>query len=273
MKKQFIITGMIAVLGMPNLAHASNIQRNGECHFLTIPFETDPNVPLPPCTQSPSSSSPTPSPAQSPAQSVEYSEIIKLLKAKIADSEEQLKKTEELYKAITGSKIQKPTIGEGEDFFLKDSHLIYPKPERLYQTFNPQFRKWIHVVDKDERTFSSWIASGGHSIGIRSIINKRLEYNSIIAKVVSLQTFQEAEKRSLQIISYLSHLSRAKHLKETFQIKSRIGHISTMIQNEHAKLQMVRNLNMNEKKLIEIQKRKLYQVFYNASNQMMPDIL
>ncbi|WP_273755841.1 type IV secretion system protein [Bartonella sp. MM73XJBT.G] len=263
MKKQFVITGIIVLLAMLNLTRS-----NAE---VKVVFEPAP-------TPSPSFPTQTPS---SPL-SLDYTkitEIIDLLKKQIEENEKQIKKTQEINQSITGNRIQKPTIGEkpaqntagqkkDKSFFLEDSYFIYPTPRRYYTGIHHGVLETsILTINKEEKRIGYWTPRILHSA-----ISKRLKYNAIVAKAVSLQAIQEAEKRFTYILDLVNNINKTKDLREVSELQTRIRNMSAMLQNEFAKLEMVKSLSNDEMALIDIQKRKRYGFIVDHKNKNMVSI-
>ncbi|WP_375685715.1 type IV secretion system protein [Bartonella sp. TT110JLCBS] len=245
MKKIFIITGMITLLGMINLTLISNFSWASGAQDSTI------QIPL-------------------PVSKTEYLKIIELLNQQIKESQNQIENAKKIHQSITGNRIQKPTIGEDKSFFIQDSPSIYPKTHSNYSGVDAgQFQSVLYSVLDEEKRFTFW-SLPYHEM--RTIINTRLNYSGIVDKAVSLQTFQDAENRFTQIVDFLNNIDKTKDLKGVFELQTRIKTMSAMLQNEYTKLQMVRNLSDNEEALIEIQKRKLYGKIINSNNNDMPTI-
>ncbi|WP_375661130.1 type IV secretion system protein [Bartonella sp. CL71SXKL] len=245
MKKIFIITGMITLLGMINLTLMSNFSWASGAQDSTI------QIPL-------------------PVSKTEYLKIIELLNQQIKESQNQIENAKKVHQSITGNRIQTPTIGEDKSLFLQDSSSIYPKKAMNYNDIHiEQFKDLFPRLTDEEKRPAYWLMS---SHEMREIINTRLKYGGIVGKAVSLQTFQDAEKRFTQIVDFLNNIDKTKDLREVFELQTRIKNMSAMLQNEYTKLQMVRNLSNNEETLIEIQKRKLYGKIVEPSYKDMPKI-
>ncbi|WP_254475111.1 type IV secretion system protein [Bartonella sp. B1098] len=250
MRKQFIKTGMITLLAVLNLTLTSNFSWGSGNQGSTV--------------QSPF-----------PFSKEEYLKIIDLLNQQITTANEQIEKAKKVHQSITGSRIQKPTIGENQSFFLRgssiypDAHANFQNPDALLSHNDNYFKELILSTQKEEQRFTFWHLPLEK---MRKIINTRLNYNGIVDKAVSLQTFQDAEKRFTQIANFVNDIDQTKDLREVFELQTRIRNMSAMLQNEYAKLQMVKNLSNNEELLIEIQKRKLYGKIINSENRNVPEI-
>ncbi|UNF29018.1 hypothetical protein MNL13_07425 [Bartonella krasnovii] len=251
MKKRFIITGVITILAMLNLTLTTNFSWSSNPQDSTV--------------QTLSSFS-----------KEEYLKIIELLTQQIKTTEEKIEKTKKIHQSITGNRIQKPTIGKDKDFFLQDSPSLYPEAYIDYAAVDANtfkhfkyFESLIGNVRNEEQRYTFWYSTLKK---MHEIINRRLQYSGIVEKAVSLQTFQDAEKRFTQITDFLNEIDKTKDLREVFELQTRIRNMSAMLQNEYTKLQMVRNLSDNEEVLIEIQKRKLYGKIMNYTINSMPKI-
>ncbi|WP_375681560.1 MULTISPECIES: type IV secretion system protein [unclassified Bartonella] len=270
MKKRFIITGMITLLGMINLTLTSNFSWGSDNKDSTaqtlLPFSKE-----------------------------EYLKIIELLKQQITTNESQIENAKKIHQSITGNakKIHQPiTESESESetkdlehtihtlttksihYFLQDPP--YPSPHKNYKNMGSSLFKMYSYIEvlmtavngEDYRAIFSSLPQKK----IYDIINTRLNYNGIVEKAVSLQAFQDAEKRFTQIADFLNDIDKTTNLREVFELQTRIKSMSSMLQNEYTKLQMVRNLSNNEKTLIDIQKRLLYKKIINSANKRIPPI-
>ncbi|CAK02490.1 TrwJ4 protein precursor [Bartonella tribocorum CIP 105476] len=243
MKKRFIIIGMITLLGMINLTLTSNLSWSSGAQGSTVQI----------------------------ASSTEYLKIIELLKEKIKVTEEQIDNAKKVYQSIKGSRVTELRIKGGGDFFLHDMPVYAELKDYHNKNMDhyPNIKDIAYSVYREEQRANFWSFSPNK---MREIINKRLQYSGIVSKAVSLQTFKDAENRFTQIINFLNEIDRTMNLAEVFELQTRIRNMSSMLQNEYAKLQMVRNLRDNEELLIDIQKRKLYGKIISYQLTSMPRV-
>ncbi|WP_413154182.1 type IV secretion system protein [Bartonella sp. cb54] len=144
------------------------------------------------------------------------------------------------------------------NFFLKHPELIYDKNK------DSDILKLVEKVQKEETS---------NSISVeRQSIDKRSQHAAIVDKAISLQTFQEAEKRFDQILRLLSEINKTEDLKSIAELQAQIKGRLAMIQNETAKLQMVAHLRNAEQTLISQQKRERNIRMLNSKNTVMPTI-
>ncbi|VEJ42048.1 P-type DNA transfer protein VirB5 [Bartonella elizabethae] len=251
MKKRFILTGMMSLLAMLNLALTANFSWGSAAQTQTV--QTSSHV-----------------------SQEEYLKIIELLTQQIKTTEDQIKNAEQFYKSITGNKIQKPKIHQA--FFLRGSLFIYPTPHKTYIGMpTRQFRQRDHLERRMTRiNIQEWrglfLELGINKQQMYDIINRRLQYSGIVDKAVSLQAFEDVEKRFTQITNFVNDINKTKDLREVFDLQTRIRNMSAVLQNEYAKLQMVRNLSDNEELLIEIQKHKLYEKVMSNGHKRVPEL-
>ncbi|WP_375645193.1 MULTISPECIES: type IV secretion system protein [unclassified Bartonella] len=243
MRKILIITGMITLLGMINLTLTSNFSWGSGTQGSTV---------------------------QIPFSKADYLEIITLLKQQIEETEKQIENAKKIHQSIIGPKMLAHAIGDNFSFFIPVSPFDYPDTKTSYQNISTGhyrnfFRKLVLEEKKDGFQKLPYYK-------IREIINTRLKYSGIVEKAVSLQTFKDIENRFKQVKDFLDKINNTKDLKELFDLQTRIKTMSSMIQNEYTKLQMVRNLSDDEETLIEIQKRKLYSKIIASYNKRMPEI-
>ncbi|WP_375638003.1 MULTISPECIES: type IV secretion system protein [unclassified Bartonella] len=248
MKKRFIITGMITLLGMINLTLTSNFSWGSGTQGSTV--QTPPPFP-----------------------EAEYLKIIDLLKQQIKANEDQIENTKKVYQSITGNKqITREKLSK---FLLKYSP-FYPSTHKTYKGLYEKnfeghiyFERLITQIKGEE--WRALLPETQHKI-IYDILNARLQYSGVIDKAVSLQAFQDAENRFTQIADFLKDIDKTKDLREVFELQTRIRNMSAVLQNEYTKLQMVRNLSSNEEFLIEMQKRILYKRIMNNALKHVPQI-
>ncbi|ACS52015.1 type IV secretion system protein [Bartonella grahamii] len=243
MRKILTITGMITLFGMINLTLTSNFSWGSTTQDSTV---------------------------QIPFSKANYLEIIKLLKQQIEETKKQIENAKKIHQSIIGPKIPPYTLGDTFSFFIPVSPFDYPDTKTNYQAiyvghYRNLFRKLVLEEKRDSFQKLPYYK-------IREIINTRLKYSGIIEKAVSLQTFKDIENRFKQVKDFLDKINNTKDLKELFDLQTRIKTMSSMIQNEYTKLQMVRNLSDDEETLIEIQKRKLYSKIVASYNKRMPEI-
>ncbi|EJF97361.1 hypothetical protein LBE40_07840 [Bartonella taylorii] len=244
MKKRFIITGMITLLGMINLTLTSNFSWGSGTQGSAV---------------------------QIPFSKAEYLEIINLLKQQIIATENQIENTKKIHQSIIGNDTSTPMARESFHYFLEFLPSVYPKAQTNYQVMSGvgEFKKFFRDIILEEKRYSFQNLPYHR---MREIINTRLKYSGIVDKAVSFQTFQDAENRFKQIDDFLDKINKTKDLKEVFELQTRIKTMSSMIQNEYTKLQMVRNLSEDEENLIEIQKRKLYGKTVASHHKGIPKI-
>ncbi|WP_208434793.1 type IV secretion system protein [Bartonella taylorii] len=270
MKKRFIITGMITIWGMINLAHASNSPQTDACNFLTLgkaQYEQrntgkDSSGLREKCAQSPS-----PVPQPQPAPSAEYSEIlqllkkgeiIELLKKQLALKKEQLSQTEKTYQAITNSQKTAPQKIDFSSFLLKEPELIY-KSETLS-------RESYQKVLEEENKISGTLDQVGNSIFAR------LEFISTLDKALTLKTFENVENRFQYLKELFDELQTKENLKDIADLQAHIDGSLAMIQNESIKMQMVAHLRNAERSLIKRKRRELDMKIFDHEKKGMPII-
>ncbi|USP01176.1 hypothetical protein LBE40_07870 [Bartonella taylorii] len=288
MKKRFIITGMITILGMINLAHANSehgYNRNkvklhisgGAISYREYPglsASTDnknvkikrPNKPQVKKKPKPPKKS-QPAPPTPPAPSAAYSEIlqllkkeeiIELLKKQLALKKEQLSQTEKTYQAITNSQKTAPKTIDFSSFFLKE-------PESLYKS-DKLSRESYQKVLEDENKISEPFDKMGKAI------SRRLQFASILDKAVSLENFENVENRFKYLKHLLDEIQTKENLKDTADLQAHIDGSLAMIQNEFIKMEMVAHLRNAEQSLIKRKRRELDMKIFNHEKKGMPII-
>ncbi|WP_375671551.1 type IV secretion system protein, partial [Bartonella sp. SD1336NMGDW] len=204
MKKRFIITGMITIWGMLNLAPAYANDASISVHFA-------------------SSSPAAVSPPAPPAEYLELitllkkGEIIELLKKQLELKKEQLSQTEKTYQAITNSQKTAPQKMDFSSFFLKE-------PESLYKS-DTLSRESYQKVLKDEDKISESFDQMGR------LLFERLEFFSILNKAISLKSFEKVEKRFKYLKSLFDELQKKENLKDIADLQAHIDSSLAMIQN------------------------------------------
>ncbi|WP_375682384.1 type IV secretion system protein [Bartonella sp. AP40SXNS] len=261
MKKRFIITGMITLLGMINLAHAKDFDRNHlgssmPLHLLRAQIlselHTKQNSPAPP-----------PPPAL-PAEYLELikllkkEEIIELLKKQLALKKEQLSQIEKTYQAITKNQKTNPKQIDFSSFFLQEPKSLYKKNLLLRESY----QKILEEENKISGTFDQ----------MSKAISEHLQSVSVLDKVVSLETFQEANNRFQYLRDLLDEVQTKETLKDTADLQAHIDGSLAMIQNEFIKMEMVAHLRDAEYSLIKRKRRELDMKIFNHEKKEMPSI-
>ncbi|WP_375635190.1 MULTISPECIES: hypothetical protein, partial [unclassified Bartonella] len=213
MKKQFIIVGMVTLLGILNLAPANAA--------VGVSFEP-PKPPKDPTVDSPSAPRPQPaSPTQSspptqPALSEQYLKIIALLTKHLELKKEQLSQIENAYQAITKDQRTAPKQIDFSNFFLK-------KPELLYKGSKLSGKSYQEVLNDENRYSQSFDQLGKLLFG-------RLQNVSIIDKAVTLKTFQNVESRFQYLRKLFNELQTKEKLKDIADLQAHIDGTLAMIQ-------------------------------------------
>ncbi|WP_375667134.1 type IV secretion system protein [Bartonella sp. CL26QHWL] len=245
MKKRFIITGMITLLGMQNLAPA-NANQTGT----SVSFEPS----------SPAAVSP-------PAPPAEYLELIKLLKKgeiielltkQLELKKKQLSQTETTYQAITNSQKTEPKTVDFSSVFLKEPESLYKK-DKLSRA---SYQKVLEEENKISGTFDQ----------VGNSIFARLEFISVLDKAITLKTFENVEKRFKYLKALFDELQTKENLKEIADLQAHIDGSLAMIQNESIKMQMVVHLRNAERSLIKRKRRELDMKIFDHEKNGMPTI-
>ncbi|WP_375646797.1 type IV secretion system protein [Bartonella sp. TT29SHDZB] len=297
MKKRFIITGMITLLGMINLAHADNtlsydrnqrrsITSKGGVQVWEYPgyvesthtrnFKIIKRIKKPKVKKNPKQSGKS-QPASSlqpalpapptPTPPVEYLELINLLKKgeiielltkQFALKKEQLSQTETTYQAITNSQKTGSKTIDFSSFFLKD-------PESLYKKDKLSRESYQKVLEEENKISGSFDKMG-------KAISGRLQFASILDKAVSLETFEDVENRFKYLKHLLDEIQTKTNLKDTADLQAHIDGSLAMIQNESIKMEMVAHLRNAEQSLIKRKRRELDMKIFDHEKQGMPII-
>ncbi|USP02379.1 type IV secretion system protein [Bartonella taylorii] len=253
MKKVIILVTIAAVFGTTNSAKSWTWGAGAVDLSATVP--SWPNFPW--------SSSKKASPKKSsPPQ--HYIELIDLIKQQLEVNKKQFEQAQKTHSSITenrkfATKELKTIQTDHTSFFLKDPHLVYNKISS--STITPSLTKIL----QEERIFNSNHES-------RDSIGERIQYAAVIDKAVSLQTFQEAEKRFKKISELVEQIDTTVDLKGIAELQARMKGMLAMIQNETAKLQMVAHSRNAEQALIGQQKQKRNMKILNSKNREMPII-
>ncbi|WP_273719615.1 MULTISPECIES: type IV secretion system protein [Bartonella] len=251
MKKRFIITGIIILLGTLNLAPANA--------NVTVTFQPSPSQNSPVISQ--------PAPPPSPALPTEYleiinllkkGEIVELLKKQLELKKEQLSQTEKAYQSITKSQKTGPHKTDFSSFFLKEPELIYN--EQMLS--RPSYQK----VLEDENKISGAFDQVGKSIFAR------LQFVSTLDKALTLKAFQNIKDRFQYLENLFDELQTKENLKDIADLQAHIDGALAMIQNESIKMQMVAHIRNAEQSLIKRKRRELDMKFFDHEKKGMPSI-
>ncbi|WP_375657389.1 type IV secretion system protein, partial [Bartonella sp. CM120XJJH] len=281
MKKRFIITGTITLLGMINLAHALDFSKThvdtdplAACNVLAVAaaefekrmYGKDSSGILEKCSKL-QSSAPPPQPASppQPALSAEYSEIlqllkkgeiIELLKKQLVLEKEQLSQTEKAHQAITKNQKTGSKKIDFSSFFLKE-------PKSLYKSDKLSKESYQKVLEEENKISGSFDQMG-------KAISERLQFASIQDKAVSLETFENVENRFKYLKELLDEIQKKENLKDTADLQAHIDGSLAMIQNEFIKMEMVAHLRNAEQSLIKRKRRELAMKIFNHEKKGMP---
>ncbi|WP_208433275.1 type IV secretion system protein [Bartonella taylorii] len=283
MKKRFIITGMVTIWGMINLAHAvdffkthvdsdpsvvCNVLAVSRAEFEKRKYGKDSTGILEKCAKLQSSAPPSqPAPPTPPAPSAEYleilqllkkEEIIELLKKQLALKKEQLSQTEKTYQAITKNQKTAPQKIDFSSFFLKE-------PESLYKSDKLSRESYQKVLEEENKISGSFDQMG-------KAISGRLQFASILDKAVSLETFENVENRFKYLEHLLDEIQTKENLKDTADLQAHIDGSLAMIQNEFIKMEMVAHLRNAEQSLIKRKRRELDMKIFDHEKKGMPII-
>ncbi|WP_375679652.1 type IV secretion system protein [Bartonella sp. AP7XZML] len=252
MKKRFIITGMITLWGILNLAPA-NADASVTFESQTPPKE--PTVDLAP---------PPPPPPALPAEYLELinllkkGEIVELLKKQLELKKEQLSQTEKTYQAIINSQKTEPQKIDFSSFFLKEPESLYKRDElsrELYQTVLKKENKISEPFDK-----------------MGNLLFERLEFFSLLNKAITLKSFEKVENRFKHINSLFNSLQTKESLKDIADLQAHIDGLLAMIQNESITIQMITHLRKAEQSLIKKKRREIDMKIFNHEAKEMPII-
>ncbi|UNF43732.1 hypothetical protein MNL01_08245 [Bartonella krasnovii] len=268
MKKRFIITGIIVLLEMMNLAHASDSPQTSTCNFLEVGLRVvekqklglDPKEAFKEafkeCTQPPLTSPPT-APAAPAVPSAEYLKAIELLKKRLALKKEQLSKTEKAYQTITKSQTTGSTQIDMIDFFLEEPESLYKKDQ-----FSRESYKKVEEREKISGNFDA----------MEKILFARSQLTSYQDKTMALKNFENVKKRFDYLKNLLNELPTKNNLKEIADLRTYIIGVLALIQNESIKMQMSTHLGNAEHKLIKFKKREMNLEFFSHEKKGMPTI-
>ncbi|WP_175869570.1 type IV secretion system protein [Bartonella gabonensis] len=245
MKKQFIITGIIALLGILNSTYA------GAINFRDLPFRGHSSTSI----QKISSTSAHP---PSPPTKGEYDEIIKLLKQQLALKSKQLAESEKALQAIAKSSV----MGSPPKYII-DSFLA--QPELLYKG-NQHSKESYKRVQEEEQKISGTIDEIGKAL------SARLQFTSSLDKAVTLKTFEHVKNRFEYLNNLLDELPKQETLKDIADFQTHIDGVLALIQNESIKMQMITHLRNAEHTLIKMKRREVDMKFFNHEKTGMPTI-
>ncbi|UNF43733.1 hypothetical protein MNL07_07660 [Bartonella krasnovii] len=264
MKKRFVITGIIILWGMVNLAYAVNHRDIDDLNpryrlFILRPQKTPAPPAAPPVVQPPSTPAVKPT-APSPSLSIppeKYLEIIELLKKRLALKKEQLSKTEKAYQTITKSQTTGSTQIDMIDFFLEEPESLYKKDQ-----FSRESYKKVEEREKISGNFDA----------MEKILFARSQLTSYQDKTMALKNFENVKKRFDYLKNLLNELPTKNNLKEIADLRTYIIGVLALIQNESIKMQMSTHLGNAEHKLIKFKKREMNLEFFSHEKKGMPTI-
>ncbi len=259
MKKRFIITGMITLLEMINLAHANDID-----DISTRIWESFLSAQIPSESHTKQSSPASAPQSALPAEYLELinllkkGEIIELLKKQLELKKEQLSQTEKTYQAITNSQKIGPKTIDFSSFFLKE-------PESFYKSDKLSRESYQEVLEDENKISEPFDRMG-------TLLFERLEFFSILDKAITLKSFENVENRFQYLKNLFNELQTKENLKDIADLQAHIDGSLAMIQNESIKVQMVAHLRKAEKSLIKRKRRELDMKIFDHEKKGMPII-
>ncbi|WP_273755820.1 type IV secretion system protein [Bartonella sp. MM73XJBT.G] len=280
MKKRFIITGIIVLLTMMNLAHAVNLNLAHAVNYSDMghvnpglqlfkfpPQQTPARPPSTPAAQPPSTPAAQPPstpviqpPAPSPSLSIpseKYLEIIELLKKRLEFKKKKLLQTEKAYQTIIKSQTTGSKQMDIADFFLEE-------PESLYN--KDQFSRESYKKVEEEEKIS------GNFDPMEKILFTRSQFTSYQDKTIALKNFENVKKRFNYLKNLLNELPTKNNLKDITDLQTHIVGVLALIQNESIKMQMSTHLGNAEHKLIKFKRREMDLEFFSHEKKGMPTI-
>ncbi|MBX4335905.1 type IV secretion system protein [Bartonella raoultii] len=263
MKKQIISIAMAIILGSPSSAMAFNWFLGAGAADLSRVFPSFPAKP----------SSPPKAPASKPTQKLpppkkhplEYY-VLLLLSQQLDIQKEQLEEAKKTSNSITGNKKIDMTQTDYGSFFLKTPETIYKRNKhKNYENDRSDISLSVAKILNEEELSNS----AGF---VRRSIAQRFQYGAAIDKAISLQTFEETEKRFQHISDLLKKIEKTEDLKSIAELQTYVNSMLAMIQNENAKFKMVAHLRNAEYTLINHQRHKHNIKIFSSTNKGMPRI-
>ena len=181
----------------------------------------------------------------------------------LAAMQEQLEQAKRQYTTITGNR------GLGEILYNQD----------LYKLLPPEYQDIYKAAQSGRSDISGTLAEIAASERLKGSIDEsqkaieqRSQYTATVNKAVGLKGYQAAEDRLKQIEALMRKVNDTQDLKAINEIQGRIAIEQAAIQNEITKLQMIRQLQRAEQRLIKEQKHELSRRILNSNNSAMPRI-
>ncbi|MCZ2157906.1 hypothetical protein NPX99_01185 [Bartonella sp. 220] len=193
-------------------------------------------------------------------------QLLEAMENQVNISNKQLFRIQQIHDSITGVRIQSTMKKDEGDLLLEAPQHIYN--ENKEAEISSKFPKFIKDIQAREEEYSQ--KNTVHET--RELIDLRTQYAAILDKVVSLQVFEEADSRFMQIAQYLMEVRDTQDLKSIAELQVHIKSTFAMIQNEATKLQMVAHLRNAEQALIRQQKYKRNIQILNHKNTQMPTV-
>ncbi|WP_375668093.1 MULTISPECIES: type IV secretion system protein [unclassified Bartonella] len=311
MKKRFIITGMITLLGMINLAHAVNIDGShidsfrktyilqprtpatppapsvniGDIDSLRKTYFTQPRTP---------SNSPAPAvnggkahldsfrhtyailprtPSKSPASPKSPATPAEYLELI------KLLKKEEIIELLTKQlELKKKQLSQTETTYQAITKNQKTEPKTIdVSSFFLKEPELLYKKDKLSKESYQKVLEEENKISgtfdkMGKAISERLQFASIQDKAVSLETFENVENRFKYLQHLLDEIQTKENLKDIADLQAHIDGSLAMIQNEFIKMEMVAHLRNAEQSLIKRKRRELDMKIFDHEKNGMPTI-
>ncbi|AGF75072.1 TrwJ protein [Bartonella australis AUST/NH1] len=170
-------------------------------------------------------------------------------------SEDELDK---IYKSLTGPRTFHTTQ------LPQSSSSLFKDPRKFYEKRSDVTRKDQHKV----QSFGPF----NDMLKERRAIEDRKQIAAVVNKAVSLQTFEEADKRLKKIDELMDQIKTTQDIKAISDLQIHIDSELALIQNEITKLQTIAHLSKAERSLIRQKSRERHIKIVNSANTEMPKI-
>ncbi|EJF87068.1 type IV secretion system protein [Bartonella rattimassiliensis] len=288
MKKLIIIIAIGVFLGTPSLAKSNNTEsewiacKKEEAHLPIKAMCKNPKYKNPAKPQAPSPTQPTsqnspqssskntsPTAPASKSNPVQATHSLETLEKHYNDNKALRKILEKIYGSITGNRDKLKDLEgnmpyEGNDFFLQKPENIYK--ENKHKEMNKDIPKWITEIKQEEERRADTIDN------LRESISKRSDFLGIVDKAISWQAFENAKNRFDEIKKLEEEINETDDMKEIAHLQTYMKLMSTKLQNEITKLQMVSYSSDAEHLLQKRQKRQHNIKVLGRNNKTIPQI-
>lgn len=194
-----------------------------------------------------------------PSRASDFIQQFKNMETQLKAAQDQLKQAEQMYKSVTGNRKLGDLFSDRniEDLLPKDMQNFYGDLSKSGISGS------ITDILKSEKLT-------GSVEDMSKAIEERQKNSAAAQKVLGLNAYKAAQQRLDKIEKLRQQIGEAGDPKAIGELQARLQVEQGAIQSETNKLQLLQQMQENENKLIEMQRRELNRKILSNSNNESP---